>query len=436
MNFADRLYKWLTGRSAGLTADDDALARRLEELRPVPALPTCADAAGRPTRTLASARHTFLAQAARLRAESLTAARPSWPALFGLTPPRPGRVGARAGLRLALTSAIALCAFTGVMAGVTFARVAPAAQASLPGDRLYAFKIGQEDLRAALTFNPASRVEMGLEFAGERAMELLALAQAGRPMPMETVTRLHQNLQIALLAASQLPDPQMQVALQKIQQVSRSAQATLEGAEGFGQDAQSRAALQGGKQVAANSQALVQQGLADPQAFRIQMGSAAEPATATPTPTPEWLNPTAPAAATQTAAINPPFIPTATPVSYPVAPTATNVPFNPTLAPVTPTATGLPFNPTPTPVPYVAPTSTNVPFNPTLAPVTPTATSLPFNPTPTPVPYVPTSTNVPYNPTPVPVTPTATPVPYVAPTPTNVPYNPTLAPVAPTATPT
>jgi hypothetical protein len=438
MNFAERIYHWFsdrfTGRhsSAGLTAAtaatavDEALARRLEELRPVPALTTEA---------LACARHTFLAQAARLRADSLTDARPSWPAAFRWTPLRPEWVGARAGLRLALTSAIALCAFAGVMAGVTLARVAPAAQASLPGDRLYAYKIGQEDLRAALTFNATSRVDLGLEFAGERAMELLALAQAGRPMPMETVTRMHQNLQIALMAASQLPDPQMQIALQKIQQVSQSTQATLERAEGSGQDVQSRAVLQWVKQVAAISQALVQQGLANPQAFRIQMGSEAAPATATLTPTPEWLNPTA-VTATLTA-INPPFIPTATPVSYPVAPTATRVPFNPTLAPVTPTATSLPFNPTPTPVPYVAPTSTKVPFNPTLAPVTPTATSLPFNPTPTPVPYVaPTSTNVPYNPTLAPVTPTATPVPYVAPTPTNVPYNPTLAPAAPTATPT
>jgi len=410
MNFAERIYHWFsdrfTGRlsSAGLSADaegpgtlrDEALARRLEELRPVPALPTEA---------LASARRTFFAQAARLRAESLSAARSNRQSSFRLTSLRPGQAGTRAGLRRALTSAIALCAFASVMAGVTFVRVAPAAQASLPGDRLYAFKIGQEDLRLTLTFNPASRVDLGLEFAEERAMELLSLAQAGRPMPMETVTRLHQNLQIALLAASQLPDAQMQIALQKIQQVSRSAQVTLERADGSAQqDAQSRAALQLVEQIADNNEVLVQQGLTDPQAFRIQMGSAAAPATATQTPTNEWLRPTAPAAATQTAG-NPPFIPTATHVSYPDVPTATSVLFNPTLAPVTPTASGLPFNPTPTPAPYVAPTPTKVPYNPTPLPVTPTAT-------PTPAPYVaPTPTNVLVNPTPAPAATTDTPTP-------------------------
>ncbi len=130
---------------------------------------------------------------------------------------------------------------------------------------------------------------------------------------------------------------------------------------------------------------------------------------------------------------------TATPPPLTVAPTATSTP-RPTSTPLPPTATSTPAPSTPTAT--LVPTSTPVPKTPTPTPVAPTATATP-RPTNTPASSTPTATLVPTS-TPVPSTPTPTPVPPKAtntpapatPTATPVPWTPTATPVPPTITPT
>ena len=64
--------------------------------------------------------------------------------------------------------------------------VVQASAAALPGDRLYSVKRGFEELRLALSLDPASDADLLGEFADERLNEIESLAAAGRMDDLET----------------------------------------------------------------------------------------------------------------------------------------------------------------------------------------------------------------------------------------------------------
>jgi hypothetical protein len=64
--------------------------------------------------------------------------------------------------------------------------VVQASAAALPGDRFYSVKRGFEELRLALTLDPASDADLLGEFADERLNEIESLAAAGRTDDLET----------------------------------------------------------------------------------------------------------------------------------------------------------------------------------------------------------------------------------------------------------
>jgi len=371
-----------------------AVARQVEALRPV--------VAPLPAGGITSARQIFLAQAARMRSKNarFSTARQQeswftrlWPAYrqsgARLRPRQARRAFASVMVaQLATMAAVALLfLFLSLTTGITLGSLGKAAQASLPGDRFYVYKIAQEDLDAALTFDSFSRVALYVELVKQRSEEIFKLVQAGRTAPVETARRLQQHLVAAFLAASQLPDPQMESALLQIRQVSLSTQVTLEQAEWMAIDDPSRITLDVASYAAINASALAEQGLADPQEFRAMMSALPPLPSATPSSVPVIIyppfNPT-PVSVIPTATIesfNPPaFSPTPSLTSVavgatPVPATATGTPINPPPPPATPSPTNIAVGSTPTPA-----TATTTP--------TPTATStpgLPFNPTPTPI---------------------------------------------------
>ena len=381
-----------------------AVARQVEALRPVPPLP----AGG-----ITSARQIFLAQAARMRSNmvarnqatintrssaAMVADRATtWQPMHWFTRLRAksrqaGASSRREGARLrpqqgrrAFASGMAvalLFLFLSLTTGITMGSLGKAAQASLPGDRFYVYKIAQENLDAALTFDSFSRVALYVELVKQRSEEIFKLVQAGRTAPVETARRLQQHLVAAFLAASQLPDSQMESALLQIRQVSLSTQVTMEQAEWMARDDPSRITLDVASYAALNASALAEQGLADPQEFRLLMSALPPLPSATPTSVPVIIyppfNPT-PVSVMPSATVesfNPPaFSPTPTGTSAaagatPVPPTATGTPSNP--PPATPSPTNISVGPTPTPA-----TATTTP--------TPTATGTPGPPPPTPI---------------------------------------------------
>ncbi len=285
--------------------------------------------------------------------------------------------------RLAFSPALAVAGVLVVFLLVLgFGYHIPAVQASLPGDFLYSYKILSENAACRLTFDGSERVDLWIDLVAERNAELSELAARGESPPEQTMTRLEQQLEAALMEASQLPDAELQSALKKIYQVSLATQEFIKAANAQGQQ---EATLVEVAAAAHTAQALAEQGLRDPQAFRMSM-SVSPSLRRTPTstvrvvyppvePTSVIFRPTA----TQNVFVPPVMSPTPLP---PSATTTTGAPGGPTPQPsATPTATDSPpVLPSPTEmivVPTQAPTSTPT--------ATPDGDTRPGFPTPTPI---------------------------------------------------
>ena len=264
-----------------------------------------------------------------------------------------------------------------------------AAQASLPGDPLYSYKIVREDLSANLTFDTYQKVLVYLAQINERQEEIASYAQNGEAPPPQTVSRLEKLFDAALRAASLLPDAEMQASLNDIKQASEDLGETIAQAKPSVQVPSGQQALDQAESAAKNTVALADQGLEDPAGFRVNM--------AAPKPVVNFRTPTSTAKV-----VYPPIEPT------PIVrwPTPTLGVMNPPLAQSTPTCTCTstpsdeePVSPSSTPTEAVQPTNTNPP------PVMPTPTEIYLQPTqapPTPTP-TPTGTSLPQPPTATPV---------------------------------
>ena len=109
--------------------------------------------------------------------------------------------------------------------------VVMAAGNSLPGDILYPVKLGVEDVRMAVTADPAARAELALEFTAERTAEVERLLERGDVIPEQVIRRMARQTdmameQIALSGGNEAPQ-----LLERAMEQAQTQQQVLERAK-------------------------------------------------------------------------------------------------------------------------------------------------------------------------------------------------------------
>jgi hypothetical protein len=338
---------------------------------------------------LSAARSAFLAQASALApkdaTQNISEQKASWLSkLQQALQPVQGRIW------VPITAVVALILV--FFATFGFPQLNMVSQTSLPGDPLYTYKIVKEDLSASLTFDAFKKVMVYLEQIQQRQAEIDQYAQKGEAPPPQTVSRLEKLFDAALQAAALLPDPEMRASLEEIRQASENLGEAIAQAKPSVQDSE-EGALDKAESKTNDTLALVDQGLRDPDGFRVNM--------AAPKPVISYSTPTS-----SVKVVYPPIVPT--PILR--RPTPTLGVMNPPLAQPTPTCTceatqalQEPILPSSTPTKELQPTATST--NP--PPMLPTPTELYMQPTQ--VAPTPTATQTPdsdlpiYFPTPTPM---------------------------------
>ena len=116
-------------------------------------------------------------------------------------------------ISVAIALGIALSGF-----GVT----AAAAQTSMPNDPLYDLKIWTEDLRMALTSEPAQVVDLALDLATRRAEEITTLTEEGVVVPDQVRVRLELHIFEALQAFVRVQGEDVEPTMLRIQDQLRT----------------------------------------------------------------------------------------------------------------------------------------------------------------------------------------------------------------------
>ena len=88
-----------------------------------------------------------------------------------------------------------------------------AAQASLPSEPLYGIKAATEDISLDLAGNPQTKFRLALKYINRRGDEIVGLRAQGAPVEAPLMTRLQQQMTLALQQAAGMPDHEMQAAL-------------------------------------------------------------------------------------------------------------------------------------------------------------------------------------------------------------------------------
>jgi hypothetical protein len=127
----------------------------------------------------------------------------------------------RLGRRFLLKFATALLATVIALASVSTG-VAWAAKDSLPGEALYPVKLAAEDLQLSLASDPATRVNLSLQFAAQRAEEMQAMVQDGQPIPESMVNRMQNHYEQALQQASAAPPEETPGLLERVSQQTQT----------------------------------------------------------------------------------------------------------------------------------------------------------------------------------------------------------------------
>jgi len=145
-----------------------------------------------PARQLRVGRERLLRVAARQRAEMLEGAHAQ-----NTRYTKKGQRGPM--LRIAFATKLIAVILSAVMGTTALGGgTAWAALESLPGDLLYPVKIALEDTRLNLADSLEDRLELALEFAGERVEEAGALTDEDRPIPEATAIRAEEQIRFAL----------------------------------------------------------------------------------------------------------------------------------------------------------------------------------------------------------------------------------------------
>lgn len=115
-----------------------------------------------------------------------------------------------------------------LLAGATTG-TALAADASLPGQPLYALDLGLEQARLSLAATPEARAQISLRAAGERADEIIALARAGAPPTPADQERLRTQLNTCLQLATRLRSQEQAQYMTRLAQQIQQQAATMQG---------------------------------------------------------------------------------------------------------------------------------------------------------------------------------------------------------------
>jgi len=144
-----------------------------------------------------------------------------------------------------------------------------AAQDSLPDDALYPVKTASEQAQLALTTNTQTRLELLLRFSERRMDEIAATAGWDSPGAESAAVRLMEQMNLALQAASQLEDPALFRAMQKIQQHLILQEQRLQALQN-GLGMLDTPILERTREMLRLQLRMVEDGLADPAAFRLR----------------------------------------------------------------------------------------------------------------------------------------------------------------------
>ncbi len=230
---------------------DPQLEEQLDRLKTIPARDPQAAARGRVR---------FLAEAAALRPTLVQKERTV--------------VSRRFVWKFALAALAALVLFFGGSVGAAFA-----AQSALPGETLYPVKLICEDLRLGFTGDPQARIDLLMQFSAVRVSEMNQLADQGSAIPAETAERLESQVQQALQLAAGLADEDMQAALARIRTQLEMQILSLTQTSGEAGDLMLKTRLMLQERLL-----LVDEGLADPEAFRTQVHYGQDSEAASPSP--------------------------------------------------------------------------------------------------------------------------------------------------------
>lgn len=186
------------------------------------------------------------------------------------TPTGAGRFAVTGGRRKRLTLSLKLGAAVLVvvldLAAPTMS-IARAASDSLPGDSLYPVKLVAEDVRLRLVSAPADQVDLTLGLVEERAEEILGLTSAGRHIPDETLDRLDQHVERAVVRAAWAGDEEIESLLAQIVRRARTQARILEQRRQTApQQAQDR--LVRAHIICRRAAEMAEEGLGDPSSFQ------------------------------------------------------------------------------------------------------------------------------------------------------------------------
>lgn len=171
-----------------------------------------------------------------------------------------------------------------------------AAQSSLPDSPLYGIKLAVEDARLNLAGDPSQQATLATAFASERAREMEQLAIASRPISSQISLRLQNQLDAALRAAAQAPEPEMLRLLDQVRSTAQAQERVLAQAQlDAPRQASTQDALRQAEHAMVQARQQAESGLTDPEAFRNryrhQQSAPALP-TSEATATPRSLTPT------------------------------------------------------------------------------------------------------------------------------------------------
>jgi hypothetical protein len=111
----------------------------------------------------------------------------------------------------------------------------------LPGDFLYPVKLLSEDVRLALTFDPADKAELEMAFVALRVQEMARLAQQGDEVPAAVVARMTRQMEQCMVEIANARPEEAPALLERVMERTRLQQQVLEGAAtGSSAETQSR----------------------------------------------------------------------------------------------------------------------------------------------------------------------------------------------------
>jgi hypothetical protein len=172
-----------------------------------------------PPAGLRPARAKMLAEAADLRARQ--ASRPLYTTETGHIRRRRKMNLMFAYKTLAAVLAVAV-AIAGMGGGVVLAAD------TLPGDFLYPVKLLSEEVKLALTPDPAGRAELEMAFVALRVQEMARLAQQGEDVPGAVVARMTRQMEQAMVEIAKARPEEVPALLERVMERTRLHQQVLE----------------------------------------------------------------------------------------------------------------------------------------------------------------------------------------------------------------